>query len=214
MWYVNEFLVPSMIAQGIGKEEIEIWCDTEGKGNLQSCMESFRECGDRAKKSGDIGSATWHLQDDVLICRDFAERTRDLPDGIVCGFACQNFGNFIHERGRQPVQFLWYSFPCIRIPDTIAGECAQWFFTRAVLREKWKEKIEKRKGDDWFFRNFLFERHSDMWVLQLDPGLVEHVDWLIGGTTINQQRSWKQTRAAFWEDEELVRELEEKLNRR
>ncbi len=212
MWYVEEFIVPSLRAQGIREDEIEIWNDAEGKGNLFSCMESFRACGERAKENPESG--TWHLQDDILICRDFAERTRGYTEGIVCGYACRNFGNFLQERGVQPVQFLWYSFPCIRIPDAIAGECAHWFFTRAVKREKWKKEVEQGKSDDWFFRNFLLERHSDMTVLQLDPGLVEHIDWLIGGTTINQQRSWAQTRAAFWRDEELVWELEEKLKHR
>lgn len=212
MWYVEEFIVPSLKAQGIRDDEIEIWNDAEGRGNLRSCMESFRACGERAKE--DPESGTWHLQDDILICRDFAERTRALEEGregIVCGYCCQNFGNFLQERGRQPACFLWYSFPCIRIPDAIAGECAEWFFTRAVKREKWKKEVEQGKSDDWFFRNFLFERHDDMTILQLDPALVEHVDWLIGGTIVNPQRTWKQTRAAFWQDEELVKELEEKL---
>jgi len=212
MWYVEEFIVPSLRAQGIREDEIEIWNDAEGKGNLFSCMESFRACGERAKENPESG--TWHLQDDILICRDFAERTRELDDGIVCGYCCKNFGNFLQERGRQPVIFLWYSFPCIRIPDRIAGECAEWFFTRAVKREKWKKEVEQGKSDDWFFRNFLHEQRSDMTVLQLDKALVEHVDWLIGGTIVNPQRTWKQTRAAFWQDEELVKELEEKLNAR
>ena len=178
-------------------------------------MESFRACGEREKE--DPESGTWHLQDDILICRDFAERTRALEEageGIVSGYCCKNFGNFIQERGRQPAIFLWYTFPCIRIPDRIAGECAEWFFTRAVKREKWKKEVEQGKSDDWFFRNFLQERHADMKILQLDPALVEHVDWLIGGTIVNPQRTWKQTRAAFWQDEELVKELEEKLKNR
>ena len=58
MWYVEEFLVPSMRDQDIRPDEIEIRCDTEGKGNLLSCMESFRDCGERP-------GGTWHLQDDV-----------------------------------------------------------------------------------------------------------------------------------------------------
>ena len=81
MWYVNEFLVPSLEAQGA--DNIEIWNDTEHQGNLAACMESF------ATRKGDGG--TWHLQDDVLICRNFVERCRDLDDGIVFGFCCRNF---------------------------------------------------------------------------------------------------------------------------
>ena len=38
MWYVEGFLIPSMKAQGISEEEITVWNDTEGKGNLFSSM--------------------------------------------------------------------------------------------------------------------------------------------------------------------------------
>ncbi len=213
MWYVEEFLIPSMKEQGIKTREIEVWCDTDEKGNLLSCMESFLECGARKKKQG---SGTWHLQDDILISRGFAKRTREYDaagEEIVCGFAHRTFGNFM-ESGRRPVVFLWYSFPCIRIPDEIAGECARWFFDKAIRREQWKQKIEQRKGDDWFFRNFLLESYPDMRVLQPKPNLVEHVDWLIGGTTINKQRSQKQTRAEYFQDADLVEKLEEQLKNR
>ena len=45
MWYVNDYLLPSLKAQGIPEEEIAIWNDTEGKGTLFSCLESFKACG-------------------------------------------------------------------------------------------------------------------------------------------------------------------------
>ena len=41
-WYVKDYLIPSMIAQGIPDEEIQVWLDSERKGNLASCIESFR----------------------------------------------------------------------------------------------------------------------------------------------------------------------------
>ena len=212
MWYVKEFLVPSMLAQGIREEEIEIRCDTEGKGNLFSCMERFRSCGERAAESCDPESGTWHLQDDVLICRDFAERTGAQDSGIVCGFACRNFGPSMQERGRMPVGFMWYSFQCTRIPDSIAGECADWFFSEAQYYPKYQTKVAEKMHDDQFFRDFLAERHGDLWITNLAPNLVEHIDWLIGGTTINQMRAFKTNRAEFWEDEALVKELEEALH--
>lgn len=205
MWYVNDYLIPSMRAQGIA--DIEIWNDTEGKGNLFSCMESFRACGERE-------GGTWHLQDDVLICRDFAERTRIHDDGIVCGFVCRNFGLSVQERGLVPMVFLWYSFPCIRIPNELAGECAAWFFDDAMHRTQYARHVFERKHDDYLWRQFLLERHREDWVTNLAPNLVEHIDHLIGGTLINQQRSIQINRAAFFEDTDLVEELERQLKQR
>lgn len=205
MWYVNDYLIPSMRAQGI--EDIEVWNDTDGKGNLFSCMEAFRACGERA-------GGTWHLQDDVLICRDFAERTHLHDDGIVCGFACRNFDMSVQERGFVPMIFMWYSFPCIRIPNELAGECAEWFFTDAMHRTQYAAQVVDRKHDDWFWREFLLERHRDDWVTNLSPNLVDHVDFLIGGTLINQQRNLQINRAAFFPDADLVEQLEHQLKHR
>lgn len=201
MWYVNDYLLPSMRAQGI--EDVEIWNDTEGKGNLFSCMESFRACGERP-------GGTWHLQDDVILCRDFAERTR-AADGVVCGFGCRNFGISMQERGRVPMVFMWYSFPCIHIPNHLAGECAAWFFEDAIHRTKYAAQVSDRRHDDWFWREFLLERHKDLWVTNLVPNLVDHVDYLLGGTLINQQRRLQTNRSAFFEDLDLVAELESKI---
>lgn len=207
MWYVKEFLIPSMTAQGIRDEEITVWNDTEKKGNLFSCMDSFMECGKHE-------SGTWHLQDDVIISRDFADKTKEHDQGIVCGFACKNFGPSLQERGIVPSAFLWYSFQCIRIPDEIAGECAEWFYNEARYYPKFKEKVADRKHDDDFFREFILERKQDLKIENLDPNIVDHIDYLIGGTLINRLRAIKVNRSAFWKDEDLVEQLEEKLKQR
>jgi len=207
MWYVDEFLIPSMIAQGIHRDDIEVWIDTDGKGNLFSCMESFRMCG---KQDGGI----WHLQDDVIISRDFAARTKEHDLGIVCGFACKNFGAQSQNIGRVPAVFMWYSFQCIRIPNDLAGECADWFYSEAQHRTKYVQLIAERKHDDQFWRDFINERHRELWVTNLAPNIVDHVDYLIGGTLINRLRSIKINRAAFWEEEYLVKRLSEQLKKR
>ena len=205
MWYVKRYLIPSLLTQGV--ENIEVWNDTEGKGNLFSCMEAFRACGERE-------GGTWHLQDDVLICRDFAERARAHDDGIVCGFGCQNFGPSMQERGRVPAVFMWYSFQCIRIPNELAGECAAWFFDDAMHRTRYARHVFERKHDDYLWREFLLERHRDLWVTNLAPNLVDHIDHLIGGTLINQQRRLQINRSAFFEDQDLVEELERRMRKR
>ena len=116
MWYVNEFLIPALLAQGA--VEIEIWNDTEHRGNLDACLDAF------ASREGDGG--TWHLQDDVLPRRDFVTHCRDLDDGIVFGFCCRNFGDRLDAFGQVYAPDAWNSFQCVRIPDAYARECADW----------------------------------------------------------------------------------------
>ena len=50
MWYVEGFLLPELKRQGA--DEVEVWNDTEGKGNLRACMEAFA-----ARGTGDPSSA-------------------------------------------------------------------------------------------------------------------------------------------------------------
>lgn len=206
LWYVTEYLIPSMKEQGIEPEEIETWLDTEGKGNLISCMDSFRTCN---------GNGTWHLQDDVVICSDFAARTKEHDDGIVCGYAYQKDVNRLGPRiGYVAPEDMWWSFPCIRIPDEIAFECAEWFYNWAYRRNEYHEYISAGKYDDYLFLEFLKLRHGDIQVLNLAPNLVDHIDYLIGGSAINRDRGTVLSRTAFWKEPWIVDDLERKLNER
>lgn len=207
MWYVEEFLIPALTAQGIRDEEITVWIDADKKGNLFSCMDSFLACGDHE-------GGTWHMQDDVIACSDFASRTKEHDQGIVCGFGCKNFGPSMQERGIVPAGFLWYSFQCIRIPNEIAKECAEWFYNEARYYPQYKEKVADRKHDDYFFREFILDKWPDIKIENLDPCLVDHIDYLIGGTLINRLRAIKINRAAFWPEEDLVEQLEREIERR
>ena len=203
MWYVKEFLLPSLQAQGL---EAEIWLDTKSKGNLWSCMESFKACG---KREGE----TWHLQDDVLLCHDFAERI-ETDGSVICGFCHTLFEPFNHPRvGYVPAVFMFNSFPCICIPNEIAGECADWFYNDARHRDEYQEWVQSDKHDDGFWHDFFTEKHKHDRVWNLAPALVEHVDWLIGGSTVNDWRGYV-CRASYWEDEYLVEDLRRKLARR
>ena len=206
MWYVNDYLIPSMKAQGIADNQIIVWNDTEGKGNLFSCLASFKECGTHH-------GSTWHIQDDVIISRNFAEQTQANTEGIVCGFACKNFGPSMQQKGRVPISFMWYSFQCQLIPNEIAGEFVEWFNT--VKREyKYQGRIVDGRHDDWFFREFMAARHPDAWVVNLAPNIVDHIDYLIGGTIINHARNIKVNRAEYFPDTDLVDELAEKMKNR
>ena len=49
-------------------------------------------------------------------------------------------------------------------------------------------------------------------VLNLKPCLVDHVDYLIGGSVVNNNRKEKNVRAVWFDSLDLVDELEERLN--
>ena len=201
MWYVRDFLLPSLEAQGL---RAEICCDTRGRGNLAACMDAFAAL----TGSGD----TWHLQDDVLLCRDFAERIEALEDfsGIVCGFVNEIAGPDGNLIGTQPVADMWYSFPCIRIPDEWARSCAAWTYSDAERSAIANAMRAKGTGDDWFFREWATRAHPEAEVLNLTPCLVEHVDWLLGGSTVNQWRGHLSP-AAYWDDMALTEELKKAI---
>ena len=208
LWYVEDFMIPSMLAQGIEKKEISIYCDYNRKGNLFSFMDSMRYCGEHPVEGG-----TWHVQDDVLLSKKFAETTRRFNDGVVCGAVIKDWGPDYLKTGVQPVEELWYSFQCIRIPDEIAWECAYWFYTDARKRTegKYRNRITRNKHDDDFFRFFLLEKHPELTIRNLKPNIVDHIDYMIGGSLINGERARQINRVAYWGDEDLIHKLEEDL---
>ena len=197
MWYVEGWLVPELERQGA--DEIEVWNDTEGKGNLRACMESF------AARTGDGG--TWHIQDDVLLCRDFVQRCRAHDEGVVYGFCNEQFTDDPLQTGRVSVEDAWHSFQCLRIPDAYARDCAAWLFDGAGRdHEHYPLWISSGKMDDDVFRTWLVETHGRETVENLKPCLVDHVDFILGGSVLHPWRGYI-ARATFWDDEELVREL-------
>lgn len=198
MWYVEGFLVPELQRQGA--DSIEIWNDAEGLGNLRACMASF------ASRQGDGG--TWHIQDDVLLCRDFVERCRQHNDGVVYGFCCEQFQDDPQQVGRLSVEDSWHSFQCVRIPDPYARDCAAWLEGAGRGHSFYHLWIDSGKMDDNVFREYMLTEHSRETVENLRPCLVEHVDYIIGGSILSPWRGYW-ARAHWWDDEGLVRELQE-----
>lgn len=203
LWYVEGFLIPSIVEQGMDRDSIDIWNDVNRDGNLYSCVKSFGYVGE--KEGG-----TWHLQDDVVIARDFYLRAKENDEGIVCGFCGEKIGPDPEKVGIVRPKNMWFSFPCIRIPNYLAAEFAEWFYLDASKREFFRERVEKRKSDDFFWLNFLKEMHPLMTLKNLKPNLVDHVDFLLGGSTINQIRT-RSSRAVYFNDESLIKELEQKI---
>lgn len=211
MWYVDDFLVPSLQEQGLSSDDIEVWNDTERKGNLIACMESF------AAREGSGG--TWHLQDDVLVCSDFVKRCTELDHGAVYGFACAQFGDDLQQTGTVYAPDAWHSFQCVRIPDSWARDCAEWFFSGEWRKSPLPELFalhDMGQGDDSFFREFLQARHGTETVINAKPNLVEHVDWIIGGSILSKWREYIAS-AYYWDDldrtEDLLHRIRDYKNR-
>ena len=203
-WYVKQFLVPSLLEQGIKKDNIIIYLDNTDDGNLKSCLKSFSLC-------KDVSLGTWHLQDDVIISKDFKQLTETYDNGIVCGFVNENIGPDINKVGKVKVRDMWLSFPCIRIPNKLALEFITWFNTKAVNNKDYKDRISRGKSDDWFFRRFLKDEYPTMEVLNLKPNLINHIDYLLGGSIANNYRKEKRM-SYYWTENNLIDTLENKLN--
>lgn len=56
MWYVKDYLIPSMVEQGINKKDITVYVDKKKEGNLQSFLKSFAQAGAWENEG------TWHMQ--------------------------------------------------------------------------------------------------------------------------------------------------------
>lgn len=203
-WYVNDYLVPSLLEQGIKKNDITVWMDRDGAGNLASCIDSFFY-------ASQMGGETWHLQDDVIISSSFAKRTRDAPPGIVCGFCVDKYEEGNNTTGQTIGRYMWQSsFPCIKIPNNLAGEFVDWFINTAQRRSDLKEYVETGKKDDTLFYIFILENHFRTPVTNMERHLVDHVDYLLGGSIINKTRLFI-ARSSRFDETGLINDLYRKL---
>lgn len=204
MWYVTEFLIPSMIDQGIDRKNISVYVDENKLGNLRACMEAFKSVDN--DKHG-----TWHLQDDVVISSNFKKVTERFDEGIVCGFFSRYDGT--RADGLVGTKEMWFSFPCIRIPNQIAIGCANWTLRYLINNPVYKEFVGTGVNDDWAFRSYIDSYYKNMKVTNLNPNIVDHIDYLIGGTSKGVERD-VEARSRLWKDHKVIRELEKKLKER
>lgn len=202
LWYVNDYLLPSMLAQGIDKDHIIVYNDSKGEGNLRACMNAFSQVENNSH-------GTWHLQDDVLICKNFKTLTESVDFGLVAGFSSRLYDG-MGRIGAVKATDMWFSFPCIRIPNQYARECSEWvqkyIIGNFVYEKYWKDGV----NDDWAFRTYIKEFHKDDLGINLAPNLVNHVDYLLGGGSGKGKRQ-NPCVSQYWEDDDLVVELEKKL---
>lgn len=201
LWYVNDYLIPSMVKQGINNNDITVYVDTEKLGNLKACMEAF-------KSVENNNEGTWHLQDDIIISRKFKETTEQYNTGIVCGF-CSRYDDS-RPYGNVSVHDMWFSFPCIRIPNNIAIDCANWVLRYMIGNPVYKEYWRRGVNDDFIFRLFIESFYKEETAVNLNPNIVNHIDYLIGGTSSGINRD-EQAVSRLWEDDFLIEELKQEL---
>ena len=190
LWYVRQYLVPSLIEQGVKNDDIAVYVDDKSEGCLVSYINSFKQL---------TGKGTWHLQDDVVVSTRFKELTEKHDRGVVCGY-CNCYDKDI-SYGYVSTEKMWYSFPCIRIPDNMAIDFAEWLQTDKV-QQTFGSYIKYNKHIDVLFQLYVNETYSTMSVLNLSPNIINHIDYLIGGSVINGNRNEgpKELMAVYWED--------------
>lgn len=213
MWYVKEYLLPSMLKQGIDPNHIFIYRDKNKLGNLRAWVDS---CNRLVEKSHSLTiDGVWHLQDDVVISKNFKKQTELYDNGIVCGFTC------CYDKEPQPGYFrlfqheMWYSFPCIRIPTNILEAFTHWANLNLWQSKHFKGAVRLNKYDDLIFREWLYENFPMENEFNLAPNIVNHVDKWLGGSVCNAQRDAEQdTTSAFWDEEDVMQELKKSLDER
>ena len=205
MWYVEEYLIPSMLDQGISKSQIAVHNDVDGEGNLRACMRAFGEVDD------DEGG-TWHLQDDVCICKDFKERTELYDNGLIAGFSSERYDG-PGKIGGVKLGDMWFSFPCIRIPNQYARECSEWVLKYVIGNPAYKGFWHDGVNDDWCFRAYLGNFHKNDVATNLAPNLVNHIDYLLGGGSGKIKREVP-VMAQYWTDDDIVKDLEKKITKK
>ena len=102
--------------------------------------------------------------------------------------------------------------PCIRIPGEIFSHFREWMNSRET-QTKFRHYIMENKHDDVLFQQFLVEQYPKIVGLNLAPNLVNHIDHLLGGSLINQNRGrdTEYIMSRYWDEPELLEEIENSL---
>lgn len=203
LFYVYNFIIPALEEQLI--DDIIIYNDANMSGNLTSFINSLKTLPEEG--------STWHIQDDVLLSPRFANViNKSDSDKVICGFSSK------YDRSNEEFttpKDMWWTFPCIKIPNRIAKEFIEWCTPENMKYSRFKDCIKANKGDDALFKEFLEETHGEETVINLIPNIVNHVDYMLGGSVSNPQRYnvVKKVTARFWPEEEkiLMDELQQKI---
>ena len=200
--YVKEFLVPLLSESGVKIGNIEVYTD-HGDGCLTSYIKAF-------KNLKGLGGYTWHLQDDVLPTLRFCDMADGLlkiywQDAIICGFANKEFYKENHVFYAKNGEEMFYSFPCIGIPNYIAVHFTEWL-EKNKDNPEYAKYIKENKFVDYLFKLYIGDNKQKLKIVNFRPCLVEHVDEYVGGSTINNKRP-KPAKALDFHDDEAMNRL-------
>lgn len=203
LWYVKEHIVKDLLKQGIKQKDILIVNDTKGLGNLWAFVGSLDL----------VTEDTWHLQDDILISKQFKLKTDVLGRMgiVVCGFNHYDFNSGCNLcKGITKPIFMYMTFPCVFIPKRYTDEFKEWI-NNEITKIKHKDMIATGKCDDQLFYQYMIERHQFDEIYNCYDCLVDHVDYLLGGSSINDRDVI--VRATYWYENDLNIKLEEELRK-
>ena len=146
----------------------------------------------------------------MVISKNFASYTaKHNPEHkILCGYCTKRYQKEgVKVIGKVKPKDMWMSFPCIYIPNYIAHLFVKWVRTKASENETYKKWISTGKYDDSLFKVFVSLKYDQNYEVEnLKPHLVDHIDFLLGGSLVSPNRE-VQTRAEYFEDQDLVDEL-------
>ena len=178
-------MIPCFKRYGI--ENIVVWNDAEMIGQLNA----WTDCARWILKEKSDYDGTWHLEDDVVPCKQFKALSEELPAtaDIIQGFITENKDfDFNGTTGIASVKDLPYGTQCIYIPNSyLQGFIA--FMDNIVKTGKYRAGQYNRGTlyADAVLRAYLRKYHRNITINNLDSCMVEHVDYLIGGRSVKKQ---------------------------
>lgn len=187
-----------------GVEDIIVWNDEEMTGQLTA----WTDCAAWIATNRKDYIGTWHLEDDVIPCKDFktiSETVIGEGNMIVQGFITDNpFSDFKGETGILPVRYLPYGMQCLYIPnDYLKGFI---YFADNYVKPGLYHKRQYECGtlySDNVLRGMMRKYYPNAMVNILEKCMVEHIDDMIGGRSIRKQAYTKRKARSFDNLEEV-----------
>lgn len=170
-----------------GVEDIIISNDEKMIGQLNAWTDCARQI---INEKFDY-DGTWHLEDDVVPCKNFKELSENLPEtaDVIQGFITDNkLFDFNGTTGITGIENLPYGTQCIYIPNRYLKGFIR-FVDEYVKTGNYRAR-QYNCGTlyaDAVFRTYMRKYHKNATVNNLDSCMVEHVDYLIGGRSVKKQ---------------------------
>ena len=207
LWYVDNFLIPSMQSQGIRDNDIILWNDNSGKGNLYMFLKSMEAIAELLPAN----EAVWHLQDDVMISSDFKGVTEACSKDSVCNGFCAFERSHFGYIGWQNPKCRWLSFQATQIPVRYCAGFIDWWEDEILRKNREARRRKENKHDDHFFWLYMTEVHPNDRILNIAPNIVQHIDYMLGGSVLDNETERRISKARYWRESEAEERLSEQI---